>query len=82
MSAEKISLDSWLESYYEPWDVSDEEQDNTIDPTCADGGVLDALIALADVEGEDATDSELLELAHELLNRWLSWSKRQRVTES
>jgi len=67
MKTEPISLDTWVSCYLRAFDT-DEKLQSVIDSHGGFAGwVSEGISRLNDVDGEEATDHECLELTHDLL---------------
>lgn len=71
-----LSLDRWHESYLTPFTDDKLLQERIDDYGGFAGWVLDGIVALKDVDGQDATDHECLEIIQLLVGEYLDAVKR------
>jgi hypothetical protein len=74
--SEKITAQLWNEQYLIPF-ASDETLQEVIDGYGGFAGwVLDGVLATKDIDGEEATDHDCLELISELVSKYLDATER------
>lgn len=75
-STTKITGEQWYADYLSPF-VTDEMLRERIDAYGGfDGWVLDGVLAVKDIDGDEATDHECLELVGLLISEWQSAVQR------
>lgn len=70
--SEKITTESWNERYLQPF-ASDDTLQEAIDSYGGFAGwVLDGVLATKDIDGDEATDHDCLELISGLVGKYLN----------
>lgn len=71
-TGKKIKVDEWHEIYLAPFLDTDLLNTAICSHGGFDGWVLDGVLAVKDIDGDEATDGECLELIRLLLDEWAS----------
>lgn len=75
-STTKITAEQWYADYLAPF-IDDEMLRERIDEYGGfDGWVLDGVLAVKDIDGQEATDDQCLELVMLLVSEWQSAIQR------
>lgn len=75
-STKQITAEQWYESYLSPF-MSDERLEKRIEEHGGlDGWILDGVLSVKDIDGQEATDHECLEMIMLLVSEWQSAVQR------
>ena len=75
-STKQITAEQWYESYLSPF-VSDEKLRTRIEEHGGlDGWILDGVLSVKDIDGQEATDHDCLEMIMLLVSEWQSAVQR------
>lgn len=71
-----MNAEKWYETYLQPF-LNDETLRTRIDDCGGlDGWVLDGVLAVKEIDGQEATDNECLEMVSLLIKEWDDAQKR------